>query len=148
MMKKQRIVFGNDHGGAHLKAHLLHWAQTQGHAVLDLGVGPVEVADYPDQAQSVCQALIQGEADYGVLICGSGIGMSIAANRFPAIRAALCNHHLMAKLSRGHNDANVLVLGERLTGADVAQDCLDVFLKTPFEGGRHASRVSKMSTQG
>lgn len=147
-MTKGCIAFGNDHGGAQLKAYLLQWAQEQGYDILDFGVGSQTAVDYPDQAQPVCQSLIQGQADYGVLICGSGIGMSMAANRFAPIRAALCNHHLMAKLSRAHNDANVLVLGERLTGTDVAQDCLHVFLTTPFDGGRHMSRVSKLSTLG
>ncbi len=144
MAQSYRIAFSNDHGGIDLKKHLIEHAMAMGHEVLNLGPDETIPIDYPDVVQPVSEALYKSRADYGVLICGSGIGISIAANRRSGIRAALCNHHLMAKLARQHNDANILVLGQRLTTFDVAQDCLEVFLTTDFEGGRHLRRVEKL----
>jgi ribose 5-phosphate isomerase B len=139
------IAIGADHGGVALKATLAADLAAMGYAVVDVGTHGNASVDYPDYGRAVAQAVLSGEAWRGVVICGSGIGISIAANRFPGIRAALCTHGLMARLARQHNDANVLALGERLTGVEVARDCLKEFLSTAFEGGRHQSRVDKLS---
>lgn len=128
-----------------MKAALLDYLVGQGYAMLDLGTDGTQSVDYPDFADAVADAIQSGKADTGVLVCGSGIGISIAANRHRHIRAALCTDGLMARLSRQHNNANVLVLGARLTGIDTAKDCLHQFLATKFEGGRHERRVAKMS---
>jgi ribose 5-phosphate isomerase B len=115
-----------------------------GYEALDLGTYGPEPVDYPDYADALVQAMNEGKATRGVLVCGSGIGVSIRANRYPGIRAALCHDTVTARLARQHNDANVLVLGERVTGVEVAKDCLRIFLTTAFEGGRHARRVQKL----
>jgi ribose 5-phosphate isomerase B len=138
------IALAADHGGYDLKQALKAVLEQDGLAVLDLGTdGPASV-DYPDYAQAMAKALADGVADRGVLICGTGIGISIAANRHAAVRAALAHDVTTARLSRQHNDANVLALGARVIGEEVAKDCLRVFLDTPFEGGRHARRVAKL----
>jgi ribose 5-phosphate isomerase B len=140
----EKIAIASDHGGFDLKTQLKQELERLGFEALDLGTdGPASV-DYPDFAVKMAQALKSGPATRGVLICGSGIGISIAANRHPHIRAALCHDHLTAYLARWHNDANVLCLGGRTTGVDVARDCLQVFLGTEFEGGRHQNRVAKL----
>jgi len=113
--------------------------------ILDLGTNGPESVDYPDFAAALAEAIASGRAGRGVLVCGTGIGISIAANRNPPIRAALCHDTTPARLSRQHNDANVLVLGGRLIGEEVAKDCLSVFLSTAYEGGRHDRRVAKLS---
>src|SRR5690606_3947528 len=113
--------------------------------VLDLGTSGPQSVDYPDFAAALARALADGRASRGVLVCGTGIGISIAANRHRHIRAALCHDSSSARLARAHNDANVLALGARLIGLEVAKDCLRVFLSTPFEGGRHAGRVAKLA---
>jgi ribose 5-phosphate isomerase B len=138
------IAFGSDHAGRALKSALAADAEALGHTVLDLGAHSEASVDYPDYGYAVAEALADGRAWRGVIICGSGIGISIAANRHPAARAALCSHGLMARLARQHNDANILALGERLTGVEVARDCLREFLETPFEAGRHQRRVDKL----
>jgi ribose 5-phosphate isomerase B len=138
------IALAADHGGYDLKQALKAALEQDGLPVLDLGTnGPASV-DYPDYAQAMAKALADGVADRGVLICGTGIGISIAANRHAAVRAALAHDVTTARLSRQHNDANVLALGARVIGEEVAKDCLRVFLDTPFEGGRHARRVAKL----
>jgi ribose 5-phosphate isomerase B len=139
------IAFGSDHAGFGLKAALVADAQAQGFEILDLGTHGSASVDYPDYGYAVAEAVASGRAWRGVVVCGSGIGISIAANRHPGARAALCSHGLMARLARQHNDANILALGERLTGLDVAKDALREFLTTEFEGGRHAARVNKLS---
>jgi ribose 5-phosphate isomerase B len=139
------LAFGADHAGFGMKAVLIDDARLQGFEILDLGANSTDSVDYPDYGYAVADAVASGKAWRGVLVCGSGIGIAIAANRNPKIRAALCTHSQMARLSRSHNDANVLVLGERLTGIDVAKDCLYEFLTTDFLGGRHAGRVEKLS---
>jgi ribose 5-phosphate isomerase B len=140
----EKIAIASDHGGFDLKTQLKQELERLGFEPLDLGTdGPASV-DYPDFAVKLVQALKAGDAARGVLICGSGIGISIAANRHSHIRAALCHDHLTARLARWHNDANVLCLGGRTTGVDVARDCLQVFLGTEFEGGRHQNRVAKL----
>jgi ribose 5-phosphate isomerase B len=123
-----------------LKAEL----SARGFDVLDLGTNGPESVDYPDFGKALAEAIADGKASRGVLVCGSGIGISIAANRNPAVRAALCQSGLMARLARQHNDANVLALGARLIGDETARDCLDAFLTTDFEGGRHQRRVDKL----
>jgi len=144
IMSISRIAFGCDHAGVALKNALIDAARQRSIDVEDFGTNQDESVDYPDFAQAVARAVSDGEADRGVLVCGSGIGMSIAANRFTGIRAALCCDTEMAALCRQHNDANILVLGARLTDAGVAKECFDAFLDTEFEGGRHARRVGKM----
>lgn len=142
--EKETIVIASDHAGHVLKAALIDDLKAMNFNVLDLGADGSESVDYPDYGKALGAAIESGQAERGIVICGSGIGISIAANRNPAIRAALCTNGLMARLARQHNDANVLALGERLTGIEVARDCLREFLNTPFEGGRHARRVDKL----
>lgn len=138
------IAFGADHGGFELKNLLMRAAAEKGYATLDLGTdGPASV-DYPDFAAAVCRAIGEGQASQGVLVCGTGIGISIAANRFRHIRCALVHDITTARLTRLHNDANVMALGARVVGPQVALDCLDAWLTTPFEGGRHADRIAKI----
>lgn len=139
------IAIASDHAGVELKSQLAAWLTGAGHQVLDLGTdGPASV-DYPDFAAAVAAAIAEGRAERGVLICGSGIGISIAANRHPGIRAALVHDVTTARLSRQHNNANVVALGARLIGPDTARDCVEAFLQTPFDGGeRHERRIAKM----
>jgi ribose 5-phosphate isomerase B len=141
----ETIVIAADHGGVELKALLSADLRARGFDVLDLGTHNSDSVDYPDIAQALAKAIREGRAKRGVLLCGSGIGMSIVANRFSEIRAALVHDNLTARLSRQHNDANVLCMGGRMIGPEVARDCLAAFLDTPFDGGRHARRVAKMS---
>lgn len=143
-MTSRIIALGSDHAGVTLKAVLCADLEAAGYSVLDLGTQGFESVDYSDYGYAVASAVASGQAEKGVVICGSGVGISIAANRHPAIRAALCTNGLTARLSRQHNDANVLALGERLVGVEVARDCLKEFLQTPFEGGRHQRRVEKL----
>jgi ribose 5-phosphate isomerase B len=141
----ESIAVAADHGGFDLKTLLLAELEALGLAVLDLGTDDAEPVDYPDFADAVAEAIASGRAERGLLICGSGIGMSIAANRNPAVRAALCHDGLTARLARQHNDANVLVLGGRLIGPEAARECVRIFFSTRFEGGRHARRVAKLA---
>lgn len=143
-MGSETIAIACDHAGYELKETLKAELSNLGFDVLDLGTNGPESVDYPDFGAAMGEAIADGRAKRGVLICGSGIGISIAANRNPAVRAALCQSGLMAKLSRQHNDANVLALGARLIGVETALDCLDAFLTTDFEGGRHQRRVDKL----
>ena len=139
------IAIGCDHAGFPLKAALVAALAASGHDVLDLGTdGPGRV-DYPDFAHAVSRAVEEQRARFGVLVCGSGVGMSIAANRHPGIRCALLTDVTTARLCRAHNDANVLALGARLTGEDTALDILRTFLATPYEGGRHDQRLAKLT---
>jgi ribose 5-phosphate isomerase B len=138
------VAIAADHGGFDLKESLVPVLREAGVAVLDLGTTSRESVDYPEFADALAAALAAGRAQRGVLICGTGIGISIAANRHPGIRAALCHDGSTARLARQHNDANVLVLGGRVIGIETAKDCLTTFLTTPFEGGRHARRVAKL----
>lgn len=142
-MSGDRIAIASDHAGFELKAALKQ-TLSETHEVVDLGTHGPESVDYPDYAAAMAAAIRSGEAERGILICGTGIGISIAANRHPGVRAALCHDVTTARLSRQHNDANVLVLGARVVGLDVARDCVGAFLGTPFEGGRHARRVGKL----
>lgn len=147
-MTKETIALASDHGGVELKTLLAGHLESLGYAVLDLGTDGAQSVDYPDFAVAMAEALKQGTASRGVLMCGSGIGISIAANRFAHVRAALVHDAYGAKMCRMHNDANVLVFGGRTVGPEIAKDCLDIFLSTPFEGGRHARRVAKLADNG
>jgi len=139
------IAIASDHAGFTLKADLAALLGELGYAVLDLGTDSADSVDYPDFAAALAAAIGDGRARRGVLVCGSGIGISIAANRFRHIRAALCHDATEARLAREHNDANVLALGARTMGGEQARDSLRAFLATEFAGGRHARRVEKMS---
>ena len=141
---KAGIALASDHAGYALKAALVRDLQDNGHAVIDLGPDDEESVDYPDYGARLAEAIAAGRASFGIVICGTGIGISIAANRNPAVRAALCTSGLMARLARQHNDANVLALGSRIIGIEVARDCVQEFLNTEFAGGRHAGRVAKL----
>lgn len=141
---KDVIAVASDHAGYSLKESLKRDLQEQGHDVLDLGCADTSPVDYPVFANALADAIGRGDAMRGVLVCGSGIGISIAANRHAHIRAALVHDALSARLAREHNDANVVCFGAQTTGLMVARDCLRVFLKTPFDGGRHITRVQML----
>ncbi len=145
-MPDRTIALACDHAGFPLKAALQKIVADKGYKMLDLGTNSGDSVDYPDYGYAMAKALEAGDADTGILVCGSGIGISIAANRHPAVRAALVHDALGARMCRQHNDANVICFGARMIGEDTAKDCLEVFLATEFEGGRHARRVGKLST--
>ena len=147
-MGNQTILIASDHGGLELKSLLISDLEKRGLSVLDLGTNGPDSVDYPDFAFALAEALKSGMATQGILLCGTGIGISIAANRFSHVRAALVHDAFGAKMARAHNDANVLVMGGRAIGPEVARDCLDIFLSTPFEGGRHERRVTKLGQRG
>jgi len=142
-----KIAIGSDHAAYELKSFLVQYVESKGHSVIDHGPesGSLSV-DYPDFADKVCKSVTDNDADYGILLCGTGIGMSIAANKHRGIRAALCLFPEMAALSRRHNHANVLVLGGRLIGSELAGWIVDAFLDSYDEGGRHETRVDKLET--
>ncbi len=136
-----KIAIGSDHAGFPLKERIKEFLVEKGHEVIDFGTTSRESTHYPLFAKDVSLAVQSGEAERGILVCGTGIGMSITANKFRGVRAALCCNEYMARMSRLHNDANVLCLGDRVLGEDLALAIVDVWLETPFEGGRHAKRV-------
>ena len=140
-----RIAIASDHAAIDLKALLVDWMQSNGHEVTDLGPMTTESVDYPDFGYKLAEEVASGRCERGVALCGSGIGISIAVNRNPACRCALVSESLSARLSREHNDANVIAMGARLIGIEIAKDCLDAFLKTKFGGDRHQRRVDKLS---
>jgi ribose 5-phosphate isomerase B len=139
------IAVASDHAGFELKEVLADWLRTQGHAVDDLGPFDTSSVDYPDYGYRLAAAVADGTARFGVAICGSGLGISIAVNRHPGARCARVSESLSARLAREHNDANVIALGARLIGIDAAKDAVSTFLATPFAGDRHAGRVNKLS---
>ncbi|MCB4824840.1 ribose 5-phosphate isomerase B [Roseicella aerolata] len=139
------IAIGGDHAGLPLKTILQEALAAAGHEVLDVGTNDTASVDYPDFAHQVCAAVEGGRASFGVLVCGSGIGMQIAANRHAGIRATVLHGTTEARLTRAHNDANVACFGARTTGPEVALDALNAFLATEFEGGRHARRLAKLA---
>lgn len=139
-----RIALAADHAAYEMKALLSEWLAAEGHATLDLGTNGPERVDYPDFGIALGAAVADGRADFGVALCGSGIGISIAVNRNPACRCALVSEPLSATLAREHNDANVIALGARMIGIEMAKACIAAFLATPFAGGRHADRVAKL----
>lgn len=145
-MPQKTVAIGADHAGCEVKSSLSNVLAELGFHVLDLGTDGPDSVDYPDFANAVAEAVAEGKAEQGVLVCGSGIGMSIAANRHPGIRAALCHNEETAQLAREHNDANVLVLGARTMDLETAGNCVRVFFSTEFDGGeRHARRVAKLA---
>ena len=144
-MAAEVIANASDHAGVEVKSVLIDDIVAAGLGVIDLGTHGQESVDYPDFADTLAVEIYSGRAGRGVLICGTGIGMSMAANRKSFIRAALCHGTTEARLARQHNNANVLVVGARTMGIEAVRDCLRVFLETPFEGGRHQRRVDKMS---
>jgi ribose 5-phosphate isomerase B len=139
-----RIAIGADHAGYQAKEHLKRWLAERGHDVDDAGTSGSASVDYPDFASRVGASVVKGGTVLGVLICGTGLGMSIAANKIAGVRAAHCTESYQARLARQHNDANVLCLGARVTGLGVMEDTLEAFLGHAFEGGRHAVRVEKI----
>lgn len=141
------IAIASDHAAVELKATLAAFLRDGGHEVLDLGTDGTASVDYPDYGFRLARAIAEGRAAKGVALCGSGIGISIAVNRDPACRSALVSEPVSAALAREHNDANVIAMGSRLIGPDMAKACLTAFLSTPFAGGRHQRRVDKLSSQ-
>ncbi len=139
-----RIAIASDHAAVELKAILAEWLMQQGHEVADLGPNRTESVDYPDYGYDLAAVVAEGTAQFGVALCGSGIGISMAVNRNPEVRCALVGEPLSASLAREHNDANVIAMGARLTGPDMAKACVDAFLSTEFAGGRHQRRVDKL----
>jgi len=140
-----RIALAADHAGYSLKDELAQWLRDAGHDVTDLGTNGPESVDYPQYGARLADAVARGDAERGIVVCGSGIGISIAVNRNPACRCARVSDPLSAQLAREHNDANVLALGARLIGSDMAKACAAVFLDTDFAGGRHQRRVDQLS---
>ena len=138
------IALASDHAGFEMKQSLADWLRVQGHEVIDLGPDDTASVDYPDYGYKLGRAIADGRAAFGVAVCGSGIGISIAVNRIPAARCALVSDNLSARLAREHNDANVIAFGARLIGLDTARDALSAFLSTPFAGDRHLLRVEKL----
>ena len=139
------IALGADHAGWELKEALKAWLIESGHQILDFGTHSPQSVDYPDYALQVGEAVASGKAERGLLVCGTGIGMAMTANKVPGIRAALCSDPFMARMSREHNDANVLTLGGRLMGPEMALDILRRWIETDFAGGRHQRRVDKIA---
>jgi ribose 5-phosphate isomerase B len=139
-----KVFAGSDHAGFALKQVLIERIQRLGLEVVDLGTHSIDSCDYPDYAHAVAKAVLAGTGSMGLLICGSGIGISMTANRYPGIRAALCRSSYEARLAREHNDANILALGARITGVDLAIDTVETFLSTSFLGERHTRRVAKI----
>ena len=141
----ERIAIASDHAAIDMKAALVAHMQELGHEVFDLGPGGIDSVDYPDYGYKLAQAVASGDADRGIALCGSGIGISIAVNRHPGCRCALVSEPLSARLAREHNDANVIAMGARLIGPEMAKACLDTFLATQFLGDRHQRRVDQLS---
>ena len=145
-MTTKTIAIACDHGALALKTHMVTYLKDKGYEILDLGVNGPESVDYPDFGYKVAEAIKDGTVTRGILMCGSGIGISIAANRFTEIRAALVHDLTGARLAREHNDANVICLGGRMIGPDLAEECIDMFINTPFDGGeRHVRRTTMLS---
>jgi ribose 5-phosphate isomerase B len=140
-----RIAIGSDHAGLELKTEILSLLKDLGHEYIDYGTDTPASVDYPDYGEKVSYDVAKGKVDRGILICGTGIGMSIVANKFPFVRAALCNDLFSAKMSRLHNDANILIMGGRIVGRDLAKEIVRTWLETPFEGGRHQDRLKKIT---
>jgi len=140
-----RIAIASDHAAFALKRELAAWLREAGHEVRDLGTDSEASVDYPDYGYVLADAIAHGEADRGIALCGSGIGISIAVNRNPAVRCALVSEPLSARLAREHNDANAIAMGARLIGSDMAKACIEAFLTADFAGGRHCGRVEKLA---
>ncbi len=141
-----KIAVGADHAGFNLKEHVRRHLEKAGHEVEDFGTDSTEPVDYPDFARRVAEVVARGEADRGILCCGTGLGMAMAANRYPGVRAAPCTTEHAAEMARRHNDANVLTLGGRVIAEEDAVRIVDTFLECPFDGGRHERRVAKIDS--
>ncbi|MEN2985542.1 MAG: ribose 5-phosphate isomerase B [Thermodesulfovibrionaceae bacterium] len=140
-----KIAIGSDHAGYELKEIISKILKDSGHDVVDMGCDSCLSVDYPDYAVAVATAVSEGKVERGILICGTGVGMSIVANKFKGVRAALCNDLYTARMSRLHNDANVLTIGGRVVGKDLAKEIVNIWINTPFEGGRHLQRIEKIN---
>ena len=143
-----KYFIGADHAGIDIKAYVKELFEAKGHEVIDLGPNSKDRVDYPDFAALVCKNVLENDNSKGILICGSGIGMSMAANKFDGIRAALCHNEYSAKMAREHNDANIICLGERVSGYGMIEAIVDAWDKACFEGGRHTQRVEKINALG
>ena len=139
-----RIAIGNDHGAVDMKNHVVGWLKANGHEVVNFGTDSTESTDYPIYAERVARAVVSGDCERGILICGTGIGISISANKIHGVRCALCSEPVSTALSRLHNDANILAMGARTIGPVMAEEIVRTFLTERFEGGRHAIRVGKI----
>ena len=142
----KKFYIATDHAGYALKAYVKDFVQELGHEIIDLGPDSADRVDYPDFAKKCADAVLADKGSLGILICGTGIGISIAANKISGIRAALCHNSYTAKLTREHNDANILCFGERVVGKGVIEDMIEIFANTEFEGGRHARRIAKIES--
>jgi ribose 5-phosphate isomerase B len=138
------IVLAADHGGFHLKEEVKKYLEAKGVEIVDVGTFTPESVDYPDMAVKGCEKILSGESERGIFFCGTGVGISIAANKIKGIRACCCSDHFSAKYTRLHNDSNVLCMGGRVVGPGIACELADLFIETEFEGGRHARRVDKI----
>lgn len=139
-----KIAIGSDHGGVELKQHVLEYLRNKGVEVVNFGTDTTDSTDYPIYAERVSRAVVSGECDKGIVVCGTGIGISISANKIHGVRCALCSEPVSARLAREHNDANIVAMGARTIGPVMAEEIVDVFLNTAFEGGRHARRVEQI----
>lgn len=140
-----KIAIGNDHAGPEMKRQLMEYLEQKGHEVINYGTDSDESTSYAIYGQKVAEAVAAGEADCGVLICGTGVGISLAANKVPGIRAAVCSEATTARLVKQHNNANIIAIGQRIVGIELAKDILDAYLGATFEGGRHADRVAMIT---
>lgn len=140
-----KIALGSDHGGYRLKNEIISFLKENGYELKDFGTYSTESCDYPDFAEKVAEAVVSKEFDFGILVCGTGIGISISANKVPGVRAALCSDTFSAHATREHNDANILALGERVVGSGLALDIVKTFLTSKFQGERHQKRIDKIS---
>ena len=139
-----KFYIATDHAGYALKAFVKDYVTSKGHTIVDLGPDSADRVDYPDFAKKCAESVVEDNGSFGILICGTGIGISISANKVKGIRAGLCHNAYTAQMTRAHNDANILCFGERVVGKGIIESMIDAFCDTPFEGGRHAGRVSKI----
>ena len=144
-MSKMKIAVACDHGGLNLKNKIKDYLQSSGYEIIDFGTDSTKSCDYPDFALPAAEAVASGECERGIIVCTTGIGVSMVANKVPGVRCALCQDTFCAELTRRHNDANVLAMGEKAVDGSVAVEIVDIFLKTEFEGGRHQRRVDKIT---
>lgn len=142
---KMKIGIGNDHSALELKAEIIEFLENKGHEVVDFGTNSAESCDYPVYGEKVARAVVSGEVDQGILICGTGLGISLAANKVKGIRAAVCSEPFTARMARQHNNCNILAFGARVVGGELAKMIVETWLDTEFEGGRHQRRVDMIS---
>lgn len=144
-MENLKVAIGSDHGGFRYKENIIDYLKSRNIEYIDVGTHTPESCDYPEIARNVAEKVISGQVNRGILVCGTGIGMSLAANKVKGIRAACCSEHFSAKYTRLHNDSNILCLGGRVIGVGTAIELVDLFVDTEFEGGRHQTRVDKIT---